>query len=412
VKTDMVYLTRGGFSFVLIQVFATVSALGTSIAFANLFPKDAYGAYKYILSIAGIIGTFSLTGLTTAVTQSVSKGFDGSLSEGFRINLKWSFGIVFISFGSALYYWIQGNSTLSLSLIIIGMATPFLSGYSLYGSYLNGKKKFEALSMLSLIRFGLPALTLISVVFFSNSAVVIVGAYFISHTLATYVCYLISKFLFVSNNTIDSNLEHYGKHLSFLGILNVIADQLDKIIVFKYVGAVELAVYSFAIAIPNQIWGVFKSVGQLALPKFANREIKEIQKEMYGKMFRLFLVLFVVTGLYIICAPFIFNVFFPQYVDAIPYSQIFALTIPGLISGLPTTALHAKKAVKSLYYNNMIFAIIKILLLLSSVYFWGVWGVVIARVLYEYIGVIISLFSFSYLVRTSPHIPSSSEPQS
>ncbi len=383
----MVYLTKGGFSLVLIQVFATLCALGTSIAFANLFPKDAYGTYKYILSIAGIIGTFSLTGLPTAVTQSVSKGFDGSLSEGIRINIKWSFGVVCISAASAVYYFIQGNTTLALSLVAIGATAPILSGYSLYASYLSGKKKFETMGVLSLIRFGLPTLALIGTLFFTKSAFIIVCSYFIAHTLAAYTCYILSVYIFPSNGSIDNTLEQYSKHLSFLGILNVIADQLDKIIVFHFVGAVELAIYSFATALPNQIWGTLKSVTQLAFPKFANTDTKNIQKEIGGKMWRLFFILVPITVAYIILAPYIFGFFFPQYLESVRYSQFFALTLLGFGSSLPSTALQAKKAMKGLYYSNTVMAIVKISMLLLFALYWGVWGVIAARVLYEYIGV-------------------------
>lgn len=399
-KTDMIYLTRGGLSLLIIQVFATFFALATSITFANFFPKDAYGTYKYVLALAGIIGTFSLTGISSAVTQSVSGGFDKSLTDGFRLNLKWSFGIVLISFGASLYYWLNGNTTLSYSLIAIGLITPIMGSFSLYASYLSGKKKFEALSILSLIRFGLPTIVLIGAVFKTDSALAIIIAYLLAHASAAGICYWISKSLFKLEGISDPNIESYGKHLSLLGILNMIADQLDKIIVFHFVGAVQLAVYSFATALPNQIWGTFKSIGQLALPKFVSRDINEIRKEIGGKMLRLFFVLLVVTGVYILFAPLIFKLFFPQYLDAVIYSQFFALTLPGFVSSFPNTALNAKKAVKALYYNNVSFAIIKIALLLGFSYFWGVWGVIAARVIYEYIGVGLGMFIFVRYAKT------------
>ena len=47
--------------------------------------------------------------------------------------------------------------------------------------------------------------------------------------------------------------------------------QSHRILAFHYLGAVELAIYSFAIAPPEQIKGVFKFLGTLALPKFSKR---------------------------------------------------------------------------------------------------------------------------------------------
>src|ERR1041384_6093938 len=91
-QTDITYLLKGGFWLSASQVIATLSGFLMSIAFANLISKEAFGIYKYALSVAGIIGALSLTGMGTAVTRSVAKGFE-SLRQGFRTNLKWSLGI-------------------------------------------------------------------------------------------------------------------------------------------------------------------------------------------------------------------------------------------------------------------------------------------------------------------------------
>src|SRR5689334_12787395 len=61
-KTDMVYLAKGSFWLTLGQVAASASGLLLVIGFANLLPKEVYGTYKLILSLAGIIASFSLTG--------------------------------------------------------------------------------------------------------------------------------------------------------------------------------------------------------------------------------------------------------------------------------------------------------------------------------------------------------------
>ena len=62
-KTDMVYVARGGFWVTAGNIVSALAAFGLAVAYANLLPKESYGTYKYILSLAGIIGAFSLTGL-------------------------------------------------------------------------------------------------------------------------------------------------------------------------------------------------------------------------------------------------------------------------------------------------------------------------------------------------------------
>ncbi len=49
IKTDMIYLVKGGFWLTLGQIISSVSSLLLVIAFANLLPKETYGIYKYFL---------------------------------------------------------------------------------------------------------------------------------------------------------------------------------------------------------------------------------------------------------------------------------------------------------------------------------------------------------------------------
>jgi len=108
-KIDMVYFVEGGFWVLAGQVASSLAALGLAVAFANLIPKETYGQYKYVLSLASIVGAFSLTGMATAVIQAVARGLDGTLSKAFRLNLKWGVLITAISLAGSLYYFFSGD---------------------------------------------------------------------------------------------------------------------------------------------------------------------------------------------------------------------------------------------------------------------------------------------------------------
>ncbi|KKQ82634.1 MAG: Polysaccharide biosynthesis protein [Parcubacteria group bacterium GW2011_GWB1_38_8] len=115
-KTDMVYLTKGGTWLSFGHGVAMLSGFGLSIAFANLFPKESFGTYKFILSVVGILGALSLTGLGTAIIQATARNFGGILNQSFRINLKWSVGIFIGGIILGTYYYINGDMILSFSL--------------------------------------------------------------------------------------------------------------------------------------------------------------------------------------------------------------------------------------------------------------------------------------------------------
>src|SRR3989344_3759114 len=103
-KTDMLYMAHGGFWLTLAKGIAMFSSLILATAMANLIPPEVFGTYKFVLSGAGIIGAFALTGMGTAIIQAVARGHEGALRAGVRAYLSWSVGMVAISVALALYY--------------------------------------------------------------------------------------------------------------------------------------------------------------------------------------------------------------------------------------------------------------------------------------------------------------------
>src|SRR3989338_6258286 len=88
-KTDMVYLTKGGFWLTAGQLFSSLSAFLLSIAFANLLPRETYGTYKYVLSIASLLSIPTLSGMTTSLAQAVAGCYDGSFIPALKARIKW-----------------------------------------------------------------------------------------------------------------------------------------------------------------------------------------------------------------------------------------------------------------------------------------------------------------------------------
>ena len=139
-KTDMVYLFKGGTWSTIAQIGTAACTLALAMVVSRFVSKDAYGTYKYIFSIIAILSAFSLSGLSTAVFQSVARGFDGALQEGFWKNLRWSLFIFIGSLGLAIYYFALHNSTLAMGVLIGGCLLPFLASAKLAGSFLAAKK--------------------------------------------------------------------------------------------------------------------------------------------------------------------------------------------------------------------------------------------------------------------------------
>lgn len=397
----MVYLARGGFWSIAGQTVTSLLVFGFAILVAHYLPKDVYGQYKYIIAVVAILSSFSLTGIGTAVFQSVARGFDGALFEGFWLNIRWSALIFLGAFALAIYYFFQGNSTLAFGVLIGGSLSPFLASANLASTFLSAKKDFARSSIYydiieNLLAVGALAVTIL----LTHNPLIIAAVYFVGNTLATFWLYRRVVRIYKPDPTkTDPGMLTYGKHLSLMGILNGIAGNIDQVLLFHFVGPVELAIYNFATAIPDQTKGPLKTLNTMLQANFANRPTDEIHSGMRNKMLMLFVTSFAFVVLYIVFAPFIYHTLFPNYMDAVFYSQIYAFSIFSVVVNPATSYLLAKKKIQEQYINTFITVSFQIILLAGGVILFGLLGLIYARVIIRVAGAFLTYILYRRAVR-------------
>lgn len=379
-KTDMVYVAKGGFWLGIGQFVSSLSAFLTSIAFANLLSPDAFGIYKYIISINALLLITTLTGMDSAVTQSVARGYDGTLNTGVKEKMKWGVIGTMISFCIALYYFIQGNMVLSISFSITALFVPFFESFDMYNSLLWGKKLFDVQTKYNVIKKVISFFAVIITILLTKNIFIILAVYLLSTTIPNVILFYRTEKLYKSNISIDPESIGYGKNLSIINVIGLIVAEIDKILVFQYVGASDLAKYSLAMAPTDQIKGLMKNVNALAMPKFSQTNIVEIKKNLWNKVFILGFSTLLIVLVYILLAPIFFKLFFPKYLDSIIYSQVLAISlVPVVIAGFLHTILESQKANKELYQYNVYSNVLSLIVLWPLVYFFGLWGAVAAK---------------------------------
>lgn len=394
-KTDMVYLVNDGFWLTVGQLFVMILGFVLTIMFANLLPKEVYGNYKFILSFSGILGALTLTGMGPAITRAAAKGYDGMLQLGFSVKLKWSIFVFIAGLLSSSYYFINGNSMLGISLLIAGSLSPFLSSFALYAPFLQGKRKFKEDAIFNIVRNAIPALSLSIVLLLTKNPILIIFTYFLSHTIIAGLLYFATIHKYQSSTNTDGNTINYSKHLSIMNILNVVAMNIDKVLIFHYLGTVELAIYAFATLLPEQIKTLIKTVGSLAFPKFAQQTHPEIKRALTSKMMRFGLILIIIVACYIFAAPVIYKLLFPQYTDSILYSQLFALSLITSVTILPMTALQAQAKKMQLYTLNIVTSVFQIVTLFVLIAVYGLMGAIVARIISRFIIMVMTIAVFN-----------------
>ncbi len=393
---DAQYLFRGGFWIMLGHGFSILAVLATSYFFANFLDEQTYGNYRYLVSAATVLSLFSLTGFNTAVKQAAAKNVVGFFDFSVRQTLKYGLIISLISTSIAGYYFIQGNSTLALGLILIAIFQPLINVFILIFSEMMGKQEFARTAKFHFWRTLITTISIVSSIFFSGEIIVMFTAYLVSNMLGSGLVFLIAKN--TKTETEDYVEVHkffrYAKHTSFQNIFMGVANQLDKILIFQNLGAKDLAIYAFAVALPDQYKGATKTIETLLLPRFSTHSNKTIRSGVIRKTVIYFFILVLCAALYILIAPVIYTYVFPTYTESIFLTQIYAVGIIFGINTVPLTALKAQLKNRQLYKFKISTAIFQITSLVVLLFSFGLIGAIVARVLHKAFVCFLSFYIF------------------
>ncbi len=262
---------------------------------------------------------------------------------------------------------------------------PFLNGFSLYRPFLEGKGLFRDSTTLGIWRRPIPVIAVLMTLLFTDSPVVLIAIYFLSQTFSMGLLYWIVAQKYSWPTETSPELLNYSKHLSVINIVGIIANNADKILVFHFLGAAPVAIYTLAQLPSTHILKMFGLLGNLIFPKFTRRDLDTLRATIIHKISVYFFATTVVVTLYIVSAPFVFKILFPAYQEAIILSQVLVFVVllkPFTLYGQIFSAHGMKRAQ---YFTQISVAVVKLLLLIVLLPLYGLWGAVwttIATALY------------------------------
>lgn len=384
--TDNVYLAKGGFWFTLAQFLGSASSLLLAILFSHFIKKETYGTYQYFLSWGSILALASLTGMSGALTRAVAQGNDRTLFSVLKARLRW--GLLGTAAGLAVggYYLTRSRPDLFWGFAIIGAAFPAMTALSAWVDYAIGKKRFDLHARYNSLETLAAAAALVAAILFHANAITLVAAFALAHLLANGLGYWLTLRRIPPTGGIDAESLRYGRRLTRLDLLTNLATYLDRIIIFTLLGSQETAVYAFAIAPPEQLKGYLKNLHYLALPKVAARPIAEIRPTFFKKYFLMMGIVAGMVGIYVVAAPWLYRLLFPNYLEAIGLSQLFSLSLVTTAAVLPSAIFigHEKYAENTRY--QLTTSAVNIVLLAVFVWKWGLLGAVLARIVGRFFG--------------------------
>jgi O-antigen/teichoic acid export membrane protein len=377
-QTDMIYVVKNGFWWVLGKICVLLISIGIMAAFARWVPKEIYGAYRYVLSMVAILSIFALPGMNTALVRAVARGYEKMVFLCAKIKFKWALIGTGICFVTSFWYLFHHNINLGISFLIAGFFLPFINTFQIFVPFWQGKKKFNVRSKYLIFSNFLSALILIPVILFTNNLILIVLVYFASQTIFGALFFKLTlKKVADQEQKEEKETISFGKHLTLIQSATLFSNQIDKIIVWQILGPAAVAIYSFAQLPIIRIQQIIP-VAPLALPKLSQKNTEEIKKSLFQKFLKLFLVSLPFALAFILIAPYFYKIFFPNYTESVIYAQILALGLITLPFALLGSSFVAQMKTKELYIIQFSTPILKIALFAALAPFYGIWGIITA----------------------------------
>lgn len=381
-KLNLVYLVKGGGWMSARFIITTVASILTVVAFGNLISKDQYGIYSYLLSLGGSLAFLTFSGVGTAVTRAVARGAENIVPYALRLQLKYNLAAVATIASASIYYAVKNNFIFAISLGILAIAIPISEAFHIFENVLVGKKRFDILTKSTSVSIIFSSAITIWAVYLTDNPVILILCFSLTTLVTNVLMYLFSTRDLIKDDPDKSSIDEIrrtGFHITGAGLIGVITNYIDKILLFHIAGPASLAVYGFAVAGPDRLKGLIKNWLSIALPKISERTLGEIREVFFTRILSSLLVGFLLSFTYILFAPILFKLLLPKYTDSIAYSQVAALgliVIPSII--YVGNIFSGQNMLKAIYMLSAGSNIVRILLFLVFGWFWQTWGLIIA----------------------------------
>lgn len=377
------------------QTAGVATALLLAIGYAHFLSKESYGTYKYALSIFNTLGVLAMPGMDTAAQRGVARGKEGIFWHTFKKRIQGGLLAGAISLSIGVYYITHDHTTLAAIFIAAAPFLVFIDSLTHYNSLLMGRQQFKHLTIYGIVLQVVASFIIFATVVLTENALFVVLSYLAGYTAIRALILLHLVRTAPPNKLADKSEIAYGTHMTVINFLGIGSSNLDAILLWHFLGPVPLAVYSFAQAASDQLRKAFKLITTaMAFPRFAAQDKEVLKKTLGRKILLVHLATVPMAILFIFLIPFLYHWVFPAYVDSIPYAQ----AMVGLLAFSPvrfySTALSAHASTKALYTLGITQSILQTILYLMMIPLFGIWGVILAVAIQQFISNIVGFRLF------------------
>lgn len=358
---------------------------GFWLLLATLQTPEEYGTSNYGIAIASFSSFVVLLGLNTVVTTYLARGST-------KINIEAN-QLVFISsivvalIISVLHDWMLG-------LIVIGMAFWMMSLYEALG-----KKLYKQYAIINIGARGTQFLLSI-ILYFTMGVPGVVLGFSISFFLFSFRYFgTIRHFNFRQFSEVKG-LMKFASHSYSFNMANAFFMYFDKLVIVPLFGVTVLGFYQFGFQFLMFLGMIPVSFYQYLLPEqssslgAASGSTKTTKVHLFG-----YLVSVGLAGLLFVVSPWIVDLLFPKFVDAVDVLRILSIGIvPMMVVWNLNSRFVAENHTRSVPIGSAIYLIVQISLMIGLGYSMGAPGIAIATVSALASQAVFLLVSSRYLV--------------
>lgn len=409
---DAHYFAKNSALVIVGHFVSVLRGIVTGYFVARFFSQEIYGEYQFILSILGMMSLFTFPGLAQSITRAWSRDDAFSLKKitKYQFNVCLVGSIILLGVIPFLqYYDRQELWPLFLAGALLFPLPPIATVH--FGGATIGRARFDTILKANILWSTLIIIATLGIIFFHQSALLML----IATMAVSSVVHLVLVHWYCRGSLLpqeeegDKNTKaiiRYGWQLTVSTLPVNLVWYIDKLMISQMFGLNQLAAFSVALLIPEQV----KTFAKQLLPVSFSRQAKgDDSRQRRRKLTKAVLagtaVFAVGIALYIALAPWLMPLLFPNYeADQIVFlTSVAAVTLIVTPGTLFAQYLEAQGMIREIQWSHWTAAALFGVALVVLIPMYGLLGAVLAR----------GIFRFSYLglswwfVMTSPVRPAS-----
>lgn len=371
-------------------VFAT-DILRRLLGFAVIYvlvramSKDQFGEYQFVLSVFGMVAMFGLPGLNNAVMQSVARGFSGTFRASIAPSMFASaIGSLLLAI-VALWKYFVGDFELAVAFLVAAIAFPLVHGLRRWQGYKSGTENFHFILINETLFGFLVSFAVIGAALAQPGSIVWP---LVAMLLVLATQNVINTFRVLSRIASDEPNEAgsvgYGIRTTFYLAFNLVANHLDKVLIYAFFSPASVALYFLAEKVAELAKSVAQNIVAVLAPRFAKAETYSRKLDSVLRTLTFVLGVLIILFAFTVLPPGIELLFGRDYVAAIPYAQALLFTVViGNHATFRNRFVSSKLDERSMRHILIGISVVRMVSSLALVPFFGIVGAVLSTALYR-----------------------------